>query len=61
MAYYSALKTGIYHECRNCDVGNNIEKQHLKTGQPEGAVLCERCRTLKSEGKCVSGTPIPAT
>jgi len=60
MAYHSTKSEGIYHECRNCDVGNNIEKKYLKEGKPAGAVLCKRCRELKDQGKCVPGTPIPA-
>ncbi|MBU0611007.1 MAG: hypothetical protein KKI08_24210 [Armatimonadetes bacterium] len=60
MAYHSKLDTSIYHECKNCTVGNNIEKANLKEGKPAGASKCKVCATLQSEKKCTWGTPTPA-
>lgn len=60
MAYYSKAKPDVYHECRNCTVGNNIEKDNLTTGNPGGAILCKECADLQRQGKCKSGTPIAA-
>ena len=60
MAYYSTLKTGVYHVCKNCHVGNNIEGRNLRTGQPPEASLCELCKDLRNAGRCEPGIPIPA-
>jgi len=60
MAYYSQAQPQIYHVCKNCHVGNNIEARNLREGQPEGARLCETCAKLHNEGQCVPGTPTPA-
>lgn len=60
MAYYSKLDSSIYHTCKNCTVGNNIEKANLREGQPAGARLCRTCSDLRSQGNCKPGTPTPA-
>lgn len=61
MAYWSNLRTDIYHTCRNCTVGNNIESRHLRTGSPPiGSVHCKDCRDLERTGRCTPGVPIPA-
>jgi len=60
MAYYSKLDTTVYHTCRNCTVGNNIESHNLANGQPAGARLCRDCQQLQSDGNCTPGTPTPA-
>ena len=63
MAYYSKLEKDVYHICKNCTKGNNIEKENLHEGQPPEARLCEECADLISpsiSGKCISGTPTPA-
>jgi len=60
MAYFSGLRPEIYHVCKNCHVGNNIEPRNLREGQPRQAKLCETCAELQSEGKCVLGIPVPA-
>lgn len=60
MAYYSRLRPTVYHVCKNCTVGNNIEAQNLREGKPEGARLCESCAELQKDGKCILGTPTPA-
>jgi hypothetical protein len=60
MAYYSKESPSVYHVCRNCHVGNNIERENLKQGTPPGAKLCDECERLQREGKCNYGTPTPA-
>ncbi len=60
MTYYSGLRPEIYHLCKNCYIGNNIEPRNLREGQPRQARLCEVCAELKGEGKCVLGVPAPA-
>ncbi len=69
MAYYSRLVRGIYHECRNCEVGNNIEEHNLLRGKPKpvkgrnGKIknprLCKVCEDLRNEVRCVPGVPPP--
>jgi hypothetical protein len=60
--YYSKAyrRPKIYHVCRNCYVGNNIEAKYLAAGKPKGAKLCRNCARLRSKGKCVPGIMIPA-
>ena len=60
MSYYSKRDPTIYHSCKNCTVGNNIEKENLSEGQPTGARLCKDCADLQREGRCTPGTPTPA-
>jgi hypothetical protein len=68
MAYYSKLKPTVYHECRNCSVGNNMVKKNLGTGMPPpvkmrgGKIrkprLCRTCANLMKKDKCIPGVPI---
>jgi hypothetical protein len=58
MAYYSKLRPTVYHEYKNCSVGNNMVVGNLKKGRPPGAVLCETCRRLRAAGTGISGRPI---
>ncbi|MBA7631683.1 hypothetical protein ES703_39218 [subsurface metagenome] len=70
MAYYTALGLGIYHECRNCRVGNNIEAENLVKGRPkpfkgrDGKIrrprLCKKCAKLHEKGRCTPGVPDPS-
>lgn len=60
MAYYSKLDPSVYHMCRNCTKGNNIEAENLVEGQPPGAKLCDECEDKQRRGECVPGTPTPA-
>ncbi len=67
MAYYSSKVGIIYHECRSCKVGNNIEAENLVTGKPTKAKrgkkprLCKTCAGLQEKGQCTPGVPKPAT
>lgn len=60
MAFYTRLDPSKYHICRNCHVGNNIEKENLKTGIPNNSKLCPICEDLKGKGDCEPGVPTPA-
>lgn len=48
MAYYSQT-SDVYHLYQKCTVGNNIEKENLRTGKG-GKRLCNNCKEIK-EGK----------
>jgi hypothetical protein len=68
MAYYSKLRPTIYHDCSNCNVGNNMVKENLRIGMPppiEGRggktrqpKLCQTCAKLEADGRCRPGPPI---
>jgi hypothetical protein len=60
MAYYSKEVGTIYHKCRSCFAGNNIEHNNMTEGQPRGARLCKICANLASLGKCTAGIPMGA-
>jgi len=62
MAYYSKLQPTVYHEYKNCHVGNNMVEGNLKTGTPpividgHTLVLCATCAALGAAG--IPGIPI---
>lgn len=64
MAYYSKLKPTVYHLYRNCSVGNNMVKGHLKTGEPPIVIdgkelkLCRTCARLRANNTGIPGKPI---
>ncbi len=63
MAYYTSKirkDRAVYHVCKSCTVGNNIEKEYLVVGVPTGARLCEVCRELQLKRRCAPGVPTPA-
>ncbi len=60
MAYYTKKDPTIYHVCKNCYVGNNIERENLARGIPPGASLCQVCARLHRQRDCEAGTPTPA-
>ena len=61
MPYWSSAKTGVYHTCKNCTVGNNIESHNLRQGTPPpGAVQCQTCKDLEHQRNCAPGVPTPA-
>ena len=60
MAYHSTMSPGVYHECKNCTVGNNIERQYLREGKPGAATLCQQCDDKQKNKSCTWGTPTPA-
>jgi hypothetical protein len=61
--YYSKASPETFHMCQNCFLGQNIEKANLVANKPprvKNAKLCKICAKLCIEGKCITGTPIPA-
>jgi hypothetical protein len=68
MPYYSvksipkkkkSKKKVIYHRCRNCSVGDNINKRNLRGGTPKrNAVLCKTCAKLLRNKICDFGIPV---
>jgi hypothetical protein len=68
MAYYSRLRPEVYHNYKNCHVGNNMVFGNLKKGKPKPIkgrdgkikkpVLCKTCAKLKAKGKAIPGVPI---
>lgn len=65
--YYSKERPGIFHMCQNCFLGQNIEEENLVANQPplntgrKKARLCKTCVRLCIAGKCITGTPVPAS
>jgi len=68
MAYYSKLHPTVYHECGNCNVGNNMVKDNLRIGMPlpvkgrggkiKTPTLCQTCANLIAAGQCDHRRPI---
>ena len=46
MAYHSKT-SNVYHIYQRCTVGNNIEKDNLKSGTG-GKRLCNTCKEIKA-------------
>lgn len=67
MAYYSKLQPTVYHLYKNCNVGNNMVKGHLQTGEPPIVIdgkklkLCRTCKTLEAADKGIPGVPVLPT
>jgi len=45
--YYS-VDSGVYHICRNCTIGDNIESDKLQRGNPGNRRLCHRCKDIRA-------------
>lgn len=64
MAYYSSKSPKIYHNCKNCHVGDNMVKENLRKGRPKTVkgrkppILCKICAGLRKTGKFTTGIPI---
>ncbi|MBA7560392.1 hypothetical protein ES708_02017 [subsurface metagenome] len=64
MAYYSKLHPTVYHEYKNCSVGNNMVKGNLKKGTLPIVIdgnplqLCETCAALGAAGTGIPGIPV---
>ncbi len=46
-AYYSK-DSDVYHVCKNCTLGDNIESDKLETGKPGKRHLCQRCKDIRA-------------
>lgn len=42
-AWHSSQKTKVYHNNKNCDTGDNIEKKYMESGTG-GKRLCKECQ-----------------
>ena len=63
MAYWSKHPDAddIYHTCKNCTLGNNIEGTNLESNSPpDGFRKCKECIELEGKGECTPGVPEPA-
>jgi hypothetical protein len=47
--WYS-IKQNVHHDNTNCNTGNNIEKENLRSGTG-GKPLCQECADLDKQGK----------
>jgi len=47
MPYFS-VDSDVYHTCKNCTLGDNIEKDKLKRGNPGRRHLCQRCKDIQA-------------
>ena len=65
MAYYSQLRPTVYHEFRNCHVGDNLVKGNQIIGTTPIVIrgkrlkLCKVCAQLHEDKKGIPGIPIP--
>lgn len=49
--YHTKKSTEVYHVCKGCTVGNNIESEN-HTGGKGRKRLCSICEQLVRERKC---------
>ena len=47
LPYYSR-DSEIYHNCKNCTLGDNIESDKLQKGNPCKRHLCQRCKDIQA-------------
>jgi hypothetical protein len=45
--YYSK-DSDVYHNCKNCTLGDNIESDKLVSGSAGKRHLCQRCKDIKA-------------
>jgi len=45
--YYSK-DSDVYHICKNCTLGDNIEPDKLKNSAPGRRHLCQRCKDIRA-------------
>ncbi len=57
MAYHSSKSPKIYHNYKNCHVGDNMVEGNLEKGRPPGAKLCKICDGLRLTKKGIPGEP----
>ena len=48
---WHSVKQTVHHVCTNCNTGNNIEKENLRSGTG-GKRRCDECAGLISRGGC---------
>ena len=50
-APWHSTKQPVHHVCTNCNTGNNIESENLRSGDG-GKPLCTECKGLIDRGGC---------
>ena len=45
--YYST-DSPVYHVCKNCTLGDNIERDKLESGKLGNRRLCDRCKDIRA-------------
>jgi hypothetical protein len=48
---WHSIKSGVHHVCTNCNTGNNIERENLRSGTGNKP-LCHECADLIQSGRC---------
>lgn len=48
---WHSIKADVYHECTNCNTGNNIETENRRPGTG-GKRQCDECKRLIASGSC---------
>lgn len=49
-APWHSIKSNVHHDNSNCNTGNNIERENLRSGTG-GKPKCEECADLNRRGK----------
>ena len=49
-AWHSTKQT-VHHVCTNCNTGNNIERENMRSGTG-GKPLCQECSRLVQGRRC---------
>jgi len=47
---WHSVKQSVHHDNTNCNTGNNIEKENLRSGTG-GKPKCKECANLDAKGK----------
>lgn len=47
---WHSIKSSVYHNNTNCNTGNNIEREYLRSGI-SGKQLCRECANLNRRGR----------
>lgn len=48
MKEWHSIKTDVYHNNRKCHLGNNIERENVRSGRG-GRKLCAECKRLNAQ------------
>ncbi len=47
---WHSIKAPVYHNNTECNTGNNIERENIRSGDG-GKRLCDECRDLNAQGR----------
>jgi len=48
---WHSIKQNVHHVCSNCNTGNNIERENLRSGTG-GKPLCSECQQWINKNNC---------